>query len=79
MHKLLLTIAFSLFALGTVSAQKFEFKDGKVVSVPAITKKAKKADKVYATVDGVTFYQGSRGGIYYLKPNGKKAYVKKTK
>jgi len=52
--------------------------DGKVV---AAKKANKQADKVLMTVDGVDFYEGARGGVYYFTINKKgekvKMYVKK--
>ena len=77
MKKLLIVLSISLLSVGTTFAQKFELKAGKIVST-STKKQAKQPDKVFAKVDGVTFYQGPRGGIYYFKANGKKSYVKKS-
>jgi hypothetical protein len=78
MKKFVLVLAISLLSVGSSLAQKFELKAGKIVSLSTKKGAGKQPDKVFAKVDGVTFYQGSRGGIYYLRANGKKAYVKKS-
>jgi hypothetical protein len=54
MKKLLLVFAISLLSVSVSVAQKFELKAGKIVSVGS-KKGAKKADKVFAKIDGVTY------------------------
>ena len=76
-------IALSFIACSTCSAQQYAMKNGAITKViKDTTTKAKVADKVYGTKDGITFYQGAKGGIYYWKTSSKtnkpyKCYLKK--
>ena len=83
----LLTIAmlFCMMTMGqkptTEAKPKFTIDKATGKVVKDTTKAVKTADKVYQVVDGVTFYQGARGGIYCLKVSKKtgkeyKSYVK---
>lgn len=75
-----LLLSATVFAQTTAkpTPQSYKIENGVVV---ATTKATKQPDKVHSIVDGVTFYIGSKGGIYYFAINGKgekvKRYVKK--
>lgn len=73
-------IFLALILAGICSqAQTYTLKAGKIEkTAPA---KTKKADSVVKVIDGVTFYQGAKSGIYYWKTSKKtglkyKAYLK---
>jgi len=58
-------------------------KSGEIVSKTAKST-VKAADPVYKVVDGITVYQGAKGGLYYYKTSKKtgeqyKCYLPKTK
>jgi hypothetical protein len=79
---LLITGYCSLFAFNC-SAQTYKLdKAGNITKIDTVKKKkVKQPDKVYKIVDGVTFYKGAKGGIYYWKTSKKtgklyKCYVK---
>jgi len=83
MKKLLIAclILVSLSAFSQTSTEKvkttpvsYSLVDGKVT---ATTKATKQPDKVFAVVDGVTFYQGSKGGVYYFAVNKEGEKVKR--
>jgi len=63
------------------SAQSYKLDaNNKVVQVVKDT--TKKADKVHSVVNGITFYTGSKGGVYFWKTSkktGKKYKVYMTK
>lgn len=69
-----------LFAFNC-SAQSYKLDaNNKVIEVKKDT--VKKADKVHSVVNGITFYQGSKGGVYFWKVSkktGKKYKVYMTK
>jgi hypothetical protein len=78
MKKLLLVLLLFVSLLGY--GQKFTKVNGAIVKDTAKTKTVK-TDKVYQKIDGVTFYQGAKGGIYYWKTSKKtgkkyKSYLK---
>lgn len=81
--KLIIIVAATLLLCTQAQAGKtYKVDNGKVVSVLAKTDTvSKKKDKVFQVVDGITFYQGSKGGIYYYRTSKKtgkpyKYYVK---
>ena len=63
------------------SAQSYKLdSNNKVIQVVKDT--TKKADPVHSVVEGVTFYRGAKGGVYFLrtsKKTGKKYKVYMTK
>jgi hypothetical protein len=63
------------------SAQSYKLDaNNKVIQVVKDT--TKKADKVHSVVNGITFYQGSKGGVYFWKVSkktGKKYKVYMTR
>ena len=68
-------MVYSIHGVSQIPAKStFSVVNGQVMATP---KKTKQPDKVVQTTAGVKFYQGSRGGIYYLNDKGKKVYVKK--
>ena len=78
MKKLTALILVLMFA-GIVSAQKPTYKIDKSGKITTDTTKTVKKSTVYQVVNGVTFYKGIRGGIYWIDSKGKKQYVKKSK
>lgn len=81
MKKLILVSVLALFLSVSVNAQSYKLVNGKIETVKKDSTKVKKADAVYQVVNGVTFYKGAKGGIYYFavsKNTGKtyKRYVK---
>jgi len=75
---LCLCLALSCMAQSTT----YQVVNGKVTDTSPITK-VKPADKVYQVHNGVTFYQGAKGGVYYWKKSKKtgkayKCYVKQS-
>ena len=87
MRKLALLLIVGLFSLCVEAQEKVSYKmiEGQVTAIKKSEKapKAKTADKIVTFIDGQTFYQGAKGGIYYLKVSktGKeyKCYVKTEK
>ena len=81
MKKILLIALIAFIGLG-VQAQTYKLdKTGNITKVDSTTKRVKTPDKVYKVVDGITFYQGQKGGVYYYKTSKKtnkqyKCYVK---
>lgn len=80
-------IIITLIALSccSLSAQTYKLnKAGQITKTEktdSTTKRVKTPDKVYKVVDGITFYQGQKGGVYYYKTSKKtnkqyKCYVK---
>jgi len=72
-----------LFAFNA-SAQSYKLdNNNKIIQTTKDTTKVKQPDKVHSVVNGVTFYQGSKGGVYCWKVSrtGKKYkyYVPKVK
>ena len=45
--------------------------NNKIVVVQKDTAKVKQADKVHSIVNGVTFYTGPKGGVYYWRKSKK--------
>ena len=76
----LFILAIAVLMCCSVQAKQYKVVAGKVTE--AVKADTVKKEKVYQVVDGVTFYQGSKGGIYYYrvsKKTGKqyKCYIKK--
>ena len=75
-------IVMTIISISVCSAQSYSLAaNGTIVTKPKAATTAKVADKVYATQNGITFYVGSKGGVYYLKTSKKtgkqyKCYVK---
>ncbi len=65
------------------SAQSYKLDaNNKVIQVTKDTNKVKQPDPVHSVVNGVTFYTGSKGGVYFWKTSkktGKKYKVYMTK
>jgi hypothetical protein len=65
----------------SANAQSYKSVNGSIVKVEK-AKADSVVDQVVGTRDGITFYQGARGGIYYWKTSSKtgklhKVYLKK--
>ena len=69
----ILMIAAALILAITSPAQTYKVgKDGKITeTVKKDSVKIKKQDKVYQVVNGKTFYQGAKGGIYSIEVSKK--------
>jgi len=68
------------FIANQACAQSYTMKNDQIVKTEKSVK-TKAPDKVYTVQDGITFYVGSKGGIYYWKTSKKtgktyKVYVK---
>jgi len=80
--KKIIIIALFAFICSGLQAQTYKLdKTGNITKVDSTTKRVKTPDKVYKVVDGITFYQGQKGGVYYYKTSKKtnkqyKCYVK---
>ncbi len=85
MKTIVMILAFMLVGFITQAQSVVLDKDGKLVKTEAKAKTEDKTpDKVYATLDGITYYQGASGGIYCWKTSKKtgkeyKSYVPKKK
>jgi len=84
MKRLISLILICTALSGMAQAQKPTYKiiNGKVVMTTA-KDTTKTPDKVIQVIDGTKFYQGPKGGIYYLKVSKKtgkayKCYVKQS-
>lgn len=79
---LIFFVILTVISVSVCNAQTYTLNDGKLVKASKATTSATKApDKIYATQDGITFYQGSKGAVYYWKTSAKtgkkyKVYVK---
>lgn len=83
---LIFFIILTVISVNVCHAQSYSLAaDGKLVKTEKVTTSSTKApDKIYATQDGITFYQGSKGAVYYWKTSAKtgkkyKVYVKASK
>ena len=82
LYVLLLITAVVLLALATQSQTYRLSKSGQIEKTVKKSDTTHK-DKVYKVQDGVTYYAGNKGGVYYLRKSrtGKvyKQYLTKTK
>lgn len=84
MKKITFLIALFLAASITLTTAGTTYKvlNNKVVALKSTSKTlTARKDTVYQVVDGVTFYKGAKGGIYYYRTSKKtgkayKCYVK---
>jgi len=82
MKRLILIVLVAFIGISTqAQTYKLNKSTGAITKVDSTKKKVKTPDKVYKIVDGVTFYKGAKGGIYYYKTSKKtgktyKCYVK---
>lgn len=81
---LFLLIAGNAAAQKATTAKSYKVVNGKVVLTHAQPAAPKTTEKVYGTVEGVTYYIGAKGGVYTYKVSkttGKtyKYYLKKEK
>ena len=81
LQALLFFLILSLISVKVCHAQQYVMKGNDIVKVEK-SETAKAPDKVVATKDGITFYQGPKGGVYYWKTSKKtgkpyKCYLKK--
>lgn len=85
LQALIFFIILTIVSVSVCNAQTYTMQDNKLVKVEKTTTTATKTtDKVFATQDGITFYVGSKGGVYYWKTSAKtgkkyKVYVKPAK
>ena len=83
---LIFFVILTIISIRVCNAQSYTLADnGKIVATPtSTTATTKTPDKVYQVVDGKTFFQGAKGGVYYYKTSAKtgkqyKVYVSKPK
>jgi len=66
----ILCIVFDLSAQSSTPKANYKLVNGKVVET-AKAKTAKAPDTVYQVVNGVQFFKGAKGGIYYIRTSKK--------
>jgi len=65
-------ILITIFATTSCSGQSYTNNNGKIEKTTKSNNVVVKTpDSVFAVKDGITFYKGSKGGVYYFKVSKK--------